>query len=229
MLLSPHRSLVDLALAAGLAIVAVLLSRLWPGNPFAPYMGELPPLLVLPLTAIAASLAINLLARHGQIGRRQRLRPGLILAVGAGFAVPTIAVDIAAPWPQDINVALPQGVFFYGAIAFFAECLFHVIPLGLLFGLFQRLAPRASPHLAFWSAAALATIIEPAVQIAFDPHAPLGRTAYMGLQLTAFGLAQIALMRLYGLWGALGARLGYYLLWHIVWGTARLPLLFAPS
>ncbi|MDQ2088413.1 hypothetical protein [Marimonas arenosa] len=213
-----------------LALACTALSGLFPGMPFAAYYGPLPALAGTAFAALLAGFGLASLHRDDWIAARPtRGRARLLIpAVGLAFALPTVTVDIIAPWPPTINVTLPQGLLFYISIALTAEAVFHVVPLALLLGLASRLRPRLR---LFWPAAAIAACAEPAFQIALgrDPATPLWRDLFLGLNLAGFALAQFALLRRYGLLGAYGARLGYYALWHITWGSARLPLLFAPE
>jgi hypothetical protein len=50
--------------------------------------------------------------------------------------------------------------------------------------------------------------------------------AFVAPHVFLFGLVQLCLLRRYGYLPMLWFRLGYYLLWHLLWGAARLELLF---
>jgi hypothetical protein len=215
-------------IALGVALAATLASLAWPDNPFRLYFGPLPRLVALALAAIMGGVALATLHRRGWIGRTARPLATVLplsASLGAVLALPTLTVDLLAPWPETVNVAPPLGLAFYAAIAVVAETVFHLVPLALLLALAHRHAPR--PAL-YWSAAALTALVEPVFQVlaGADPAAPAWRAPWMAVHLWVFALVQLALLRRFGLWGALGARLGYYLVWHILWGMARLPLLY---
>lgn len=56
-----------------------------------------------------------------------------------------VAADFAIRFPAGMNVAFPQSLAFYPAMAFVAEVAFHVVPLGIV-GLVWRQRPADRSH-----------------------------------------------------------------------------------
>jgi hypothetical protein len=55
---------------------------------------------------------------------------------------------------------------------------------------------------------------------------PTWANAYVGIHLLAFNVVALEVFRRSGFVALYAFRVGYYLVWHIVWGYFRLPLLF---
>ena len=133
------------------------------------------------------------------------------------FALVAIATDLAHPFPADINARFPQSLLFYPAIAVIAETAFHLVPLALVFGLTRRAAP----------AILAAALVEPAFQLSAGWSGPAHWSDIVtGLNILCISLLQLTLFRRHGFAAMIGFRLTYYLCWHILWGEARLALLF---
>jgi hypothetical protein len=210
-------------LATALLAALLALFTLWAGvDPFARILGKLPPVAVILGLTVLGTLALWRLHSVGWTGVRafppRRVLLGLS-ALGIAFALPTVLFDILSPWSRDINAPFLEALAFYPAIAFVAETAFHLVPLALL----SLLIPGR-----LWIAALLSAAIEPGFQILadFGGDATLARSAYMAVHLTAFNLVQIALLRRHGFLASFAFRISYYLIWHILWGVARLALLF---
>lgn len=210
--LGPYATMAALALAVALAAPAL------PQAPFHLYFGPLAPLLAMALVAGAGVLAMRQLISAGWAAPGLPAPPDLLRLFGLGlaFALPTVLLDIALPFPSGINAPLPDALAFYPAIGFVAETVFHLAPLAVISLLFPR---------AFVPAALAVALVEPVFQVVFGGGIDT-RNLVMAVILIAFGLAQVFALRRHGFFGAIGLRLGYYLVWHILWGTARLPLLF---
>lgn len=224
------KALAPFAAIALFAATVALAAPLIPRAPFAPYSAGLPPVLAVLLAATLGAAALWQLQRLGWAATtRPPARKLLALTtMGAAFALPTVALDLARPFPADINAPLPEALLFYPAIGLVAEAIFHLAPLALIASLASR-ASRALPAaltVAFPVAALAVALIEPAFQVLAGAPDP-ARNAAMTAILTAFGLTQIHTLRRHGFLAAYTLRMGYYLVWHILWGTARLPLLFA--
>lgn len=190
--------------------------------------GDLPvlgPLPVLPTTlaaSIAGLAASVVLCRRGvplaiRSGITRRGVLGL-LALGALLALPPIAIDLTLRFPKDLNFPLPGALFFYPAIALVAETVFHLIPLALL----ALFLPRDLP--AHWLIIPV-ILIEPLFQMAFLSEAPLRSLLVLG-NVALISAAQLWLYLRHGFAAMIGLRLCFYLFWHILWGAARLELLF---
>jgi hypothetical protein len=107
------------------------------------------------------------------------------------------------------------------------EVLFHLVPLTLLVLLLRAVLGVYEHPAGVWGSLAVVSLIEPVYQIrliAGDGGYPSWLLVYLGIHLTAFNLMQLGLFRRYDFLSMYGARLVYYLIWHIVWGHLRLQL-----
>ncbi|MGD8486415.1 MAG: hypothetical protein PVH07_07240 [Chloroflexota bacterium] len=190
------------------------------------FLGPLSPTLVVTAAGAAGLVALDRLRARGYWRRAAFARTcrGLAVATAATlpFAAVAIAADAAIGYPRDTNVTGPQAWLFYPSVALVAETVFHLLPLAALAWLSRtHLSGRAiTPRAAGLIAATAA--VEPAAQVALGTALPLFTAGHV----YAFGVVQLVLLRRYGYVPMLWFRLCYYLLWHLLWGTARLELLF---
>ena len=187
-----------------------------------PVIGVLPLLSMTALSGLAAFPLVAFLYRRG-IGGLHALPVtlrGLALLVGAGavLAVPPIAIDLLTRFPRDINVAWPEAVFFYTAIALVAEVQFHLVPLAIL----TALAPRRVP--AVWLLLPV-MFVEPVAQVVLGAG-PVFQMTLVFMNVSLDSAVQIWLFRRYGFAAMFGLRIAFYLFWHVIWGDIRLSLLF---
>ena len=205
--------------AAGLAVYFVpSLAR----EPFARILGSLPALIALAICLPAGLLALVALHRNGWPvphvqGTAARPRIATLFLLGALWSLPMVLLDIARPFPAEINVPPPPALLFYPVIALLAEVVFHLCPLALLVTIF-----RSSDRSAL--ALLLTAAVEPAYQSFLVAGAP-ETVLLMALLIYGFSLLQLEMFRRRGVLALIAMRLGYYLIWHILWGTVRLDLL----
>ncbi len=210
---------IHLAAAGGAGALALILSVA--GDPaFARVLGPLPGWAAVLILALAGALALPTLERTLMAGSAGLGQTARLTALGAAFALPMVALDTIRPFPADINVPLPAALAFYPAIAFVAETAFHILPLALL----TRLLPGSR---GVWPAILMVAAIEPGYQVALGDGDP--RDIAMAAWLYLFALFQLSAFRRHGIAALFATRLGYYLVWHILWGAARLPVLFGPA
>ncbi len=215
----------------GLACMGALIAA-WglvdQGSPaFVRYFGAADPRAVVLVSSLAGLVAIASLNRHGWIGAGASLHQ--VVAIGAlavGFALPTVLVDIVQPFPETINVPAPRSLVFYPAIAVVVEVLFHLVPLAIVLAAWHLFQPAVNGS-RFWIAALPVSALEPAFQLLAGLDSGIGwRDLYLVGHLFTFSLLQLGILRRHGFLPMLGFRLVYYLVWHILWGQARLVLLF---
>lgn len=221
-----YRPLLAVSVAATTAAGLLELSG---SQAFRPYFGTFSPALA---TAVAAGLGsaalVYLRPRGWAVVGTVRAR-GLLIAISlaTAFAIPVIAVDLIGGFPRDINVRAPQSLLFYPAIALVAECVFHAVPVALLWALFHPLSRRLDRPLVLWSGIALAALIEPTLQAVWtSADSPWWTTAYVSAHVLMINLALLYFFRRFGFLAAYGFRTLYYVVWHMAWGAVRLPLLF---
>jgi len=196
---------------------------------FTRYFGAIHPAVAIAAITVAGIVSLAILRARARIVVFERpVTRGMAKAVlvGLSFALPTVVVDCIAPFPATINVPMPAALWFYPLIGAVAEVVFHIVPLAIIAVVVPRTGALRS-GVARWCAVAIVAAVEPAFQIVAargDVHAWV--LVYMGVQLFALGVAQLHLLWTRGVAAMVGARLGYYLVWHLVWGTLRLALLF---
>ncbi len=190
------------------------------------YLGSLPPAATMAAISAAGLGALVFLERRGFWRRAcdARTARGLAVATVATlpFAAVAIAVDATAGFPQETNVAWPAAWLFYPVIAVAAETVFHLLPLaGVTWLTGIRLRGRTIDGRAMALIVPTAAV-EPTAQALLGSALP----AFVMPHVFVFGLVQLALLRRYGYVPMLWFRVCYDLLWHVLWGGARLQLLF---
>lgn len=186
---------------------------------FGAFAAGAPPLLMLAVATVLGAVAIGSLRRNGFFAQAEQRGTGLAAAarLASVLALPPILADLASPFPEAANVPWPDAWLFYPAIAVVAVAVLQLAPLALA----QAFTGRA------WLAIATAALTEPALQAVYSLGQPGWQIAFVAGQVFLAGLAGLILFRRHGIGALIWFRLVYYLLWHILWGAARLPLLFA--
>jgi len=222
-----------LVLAAAAMGGAALLS-ISHGAYFEPYFGGMAPVLATAMIVGLGIFSFRLVHFHGLFevypsGAPFRRAPRF-LAITTLFFPPVILADFWIGFPQDINVLLPWSLLFYPTMGLVAEMSFHVLPLALLLVPLKLFEVRDAEKLV-WPAILLVSAIEPGFQI----RSALASQSYslidifVALHIFFFSLVQLYAFRRHGFVLMLAIRLYYYLGWHIVWGSLRLPLLFCAT
>ncbi len=137
------------------------------------------------------------------------------------LAAAAIGADLVLRYAEDTNVAMPDALRFYPAIAVFVEVVLHAVPIAVLVAIF---GPPTGFDVTFWRIAIPVALIEAVLQAVYA--ASLGTAAFSAVHLTVFGVVQVWMFWRFGFLWMLAFRLAYYALWHIAWGVARLDLLF---
>lgn len=200
--------------AAGLEVFGTLDTQ--------PVIGDLS---LLPITVIAALVGLPIsrfLEKRGvspdRPVRTTAKAMANILVLGGILALPPVAIDLVIGFPRDMNMPLPDGLFFYPGIALFAEVVFHLVPLAILALPFSK---SQSPRWLIWPV----VFVEPVFQLFFVSGPALMSVLVVG-NVALVSAVQLWLLRSYGFLAMIGLRLAFYFFWHILWGTARLDLLF---
>jgi hypothetical protein len=142
------------------------------------------------------------------------------------WAVPLLAAaaigsDLLLRYAEDTNVAMPDALRFYPAIAVFVEIAFHAVPIAVLIAF---LGMPTGFDATFWRIAIPVALIESVVQAVYATS--IGTSVFSAVHLMVFGVVQVWIFWRFGFVWMLGFRLAYYFVWHVVWGVARLELLF---
>jgi hypothetical protein len=198
---------------------------------FARYFGDLPVPLALLIAAAAGAASLGFLrARAGLVlVGRDRIGRGLLegALLATLLAVPTILVDVVAPFPAGINVASPAALYFYPIIGAVAEVAFHLVPLALLVLVGQLATGTRATERRLWWCFVLVALTEPIFQVAFGwDQSPPWVSVYVAGHLYLFGVLELRSYLRHGFVAMYAFRLVYYLHWHIVWGALRHDLLF---
>ncbi len=193
---------------------------------FQRFIGSVPPTITVAAAGAAGLGALVLLENRGfrNSSSTSRTSNGIGLAVAATipFAVVAIGVDATMQFPRDTNVALPEAWLLYPAIAVVAETAFHLLPLASLVWLTRSHFTDLRLDRRTWALVLTAAAVEPVAQAALG-------SAHLGFVIPhvyAIGVAELLLLRRYGYVPMLSFRICYYLIWHVLWGHARLMLLF---
>ncbi len=137
------------------------------------------------------------------------------------LAAAAIGVDLVLRYAEDTNVAMPDALRFYPAIAVFVEVVLHAVPIAVLVAIFGK---PTGFDATFWRIAIPVALIEAALQAVYATS--LGTSVFSAVHLMVFGVAQVWVFWRFGFVWMLTFRLAYYALWHLAWGVARLELLF---
>ena len=216
-----------LAVASLAAVAASIVLVLLGSNAYELVLGIARP--IGPLVAVVGFGFVGwlILSRRswipGQTDGAVGYRPAVL--IGLTLPVPVIVVDWLGGFGRGINAPAPDSLLFYPSIAVVAEFVFHVAPLAIaaMLAFFFRRAGRALEIFGLGAAVA----IEPILQVAWgDAVSPAWANAYVGVQVLAFNVVGVYLLRRFGILRVLVYRLSYYLVWHVLWGYVRLGLLF---
>lgn len=192
---------------------------------FERFLGRIDPLLVMIGTAVVGVAAMGYLqAASGFAVRgpgRWRDAVSIIAWAVPLFAAVAICADLVWRYPEDTNVALPDALRFYPAIAVFIELALHVVPIALFVWI---LGMPTDLDATFWRVAVPVASIEAVLQALYATS--ISTSVFSAVHLAVFGVVQVWMFWRFGFVWMLGFRLIYYLLWHVAWGVARLRLLF---
>jgi hypothetical protein len=226
--MTPRLEWAGISLFLVLSVAAVVLTA-WQAevdrSVFERFFGALNPTGVMILAASVGAIAMASLQGNSDFAM---LGPGesrdavsIIAWAVPVLAAAAIGADLLLRFPEDTNVAVPDALRFYPAIAVFVECALHVVPIA---GLVALLGAPTGLDVTFWRIAIPVALIEAVLQAAFATS--IGTSIFSAVQLTVFGVVQVWMFWRFGFAWMLGFRLAYYALWHVAWGAARLELLF---
>lgn len=196
---------------------------------FKPFFGTIHPLIALSVVILIATLLIYVLTTQAgfsvMTGRLQGLLWSLILALI--FSILIVTVDSIARFPENLNIPFPQSIFFYPAIGYVVEAVFHLLPLTVLFIIARTIFHQTDTQHIIWGCILIVAMIEPVYQtIGFIGLYPAWVVIYVAGHIFAINLAQLIVFRQYDFMAMITLRMGYYLIWHIIWGHFRLDVLF---
>jgi len=209
-----------LAIAAlGLAATAYFADNLV----FSRLIGAMNPFKVMiPIVLSGFVLSAFLLSRYGFAIYGKETLKGVLISAGLASILGAVAIliDYRIVYPKTMNVLFPESLAYYPSIAFFAEIVFHLLPLTLL-----AIILRGKM---LWIAILIAALADPIFQIfaAVAASYPWWAVIVTGLHVFVINFLMLVVFRRYDFVSMLSFRLFYYIIWHIVWGNIRLRVLF---
>ncbi len=211
------------------ALIMAFLSMIIEHDVFSRFLKGFSPLVVILLFGIVGYIILNYAGN--KLGA-DFLKPvngkGLLLAASFAtfFGLIIIILDTTSPLPADINISFPESIFFYPAIGFLAEIVFHLLPIALLCfisGILER-----------WFGLNLSTLIILGFSVVFEPmyqvtllEGSVGLITVIGINILLLNVVQLWLFKNFGFFTMYLLRLFYYLIWHILWGAIRLDILYS--
>jgi len=150
------------------------------------------------------------------------------IAIGAALGALGVLLDLVGGGTKiflaesglaRFNMPLPASLVFYPGGAIFVEVAYRLLPIPLLLWLVSNVALRGRwREQTFWVLAVLTSAIEPLSQeTSALPHGVLLFAGLFGLGY-AFNFAQAVFFRRSGFLASIVVRLGYYAVWHILYG-----------
>jgi hypothetical protein len=177
-----------------------------------------------------------------RVSNRQRY--WLPLLAGGGIGVLASVIDLFTNGTQfladqmgvaSFNTAFPASLFVYTSGTVLIEAVFRLFLFPVLLGLIAYVLLRKRwPEQVFWTLALLLSVLEPLAQLSGQmsakPIEDFGTffvMLFLPMVLTNYpmGVAQAWLFRRYGFLASFTMRIGYYITWHIVYGSLIYPLL----
>lgn len=224
------RNIALAAVSAGL-IGATAILHLFADMPFARYFGSVDPMLAITLVVILGWVSLRYLDTRGWFALvpSGAAFPAALacFAIATAFAVPVILVDIGLGFPKNINVLPPAGLLFYPLMGLVVQVMLHALPLAVLLAILAPRGAEYSEKRLVWTVIAVVALLEPAVQVSLGSAKQLPLLSlYTALHVYAFNLTELYVYRRFGFVHMYLLRLTYYLHWHVLWGMARLHLLF---
>ena len=219
-------------LAVSLCIfVFTIILTVFPTERFSLFFGDIPALLVIPMIILLGFGCMKLILSRGwfSIYERENLRqlPRFSI-VAVLFLLGAILIDVIFPYPEDVNLLLPKSALFYPIMGYVVEILFHMTPLIILLGVLVTMFKNADREKILFVCIMIVSLIEPVFQYMFDSTIgkPLLLEIFDGTRLFLFSVVQLYILKRYDFISMYSFRLVYYLLWHILWGSIRLLILF---
>jgi hypothetical protein len=177
-----------------------------------------------------------------RVSNRQRY--AIPLLVGAGIGTLASLLDLATHGTQFIaenmgvesfNTDYPLSLFVYTSGTVIVEALFRLFPFPVLLWLISYvLLKKRWQEQTFWALAFVLSILEPLGQLTgqmtpkvMEDFGQFFVTLFLPFLLTNYpmGVAQAYVFRRFGFLASFTLRMGYYIIWHIVYGSLIYPLI----
>lgn len=211
--------------ASVLAVVAVQVLASSGSIDFQPYFFGLTPAFTATIVCSIGVAALAFLQRRfGMCAIAARFSAsGIVVAavITVPFIVSVTLADVLLGFPSDINVGLPAALAFYPAMGLVAQLALHIVPFAIALSFLGWSLRNRSLERCVWIAMVLSASVEAAFQLigTATGSGPKMLTVFVGVQLFAFGVAELYLYRRFDFVTMYVFRLIYYGYWHILWGN----------
>lgn len=204
---------------------------IFPTASFRLFFGDIPALLAVSMIIFLGFGSIKFILSRGWFSIYKRVNFGQLprfSVVAVLFLSGAIFIDVTFPFPIDINLPFPKSALFYPIMGYVVDILFHIVPLTLLMGVLVTVFKNADREKILFACILIVSIIEPIYQYMFVPSIgkPLWLDIFDGTRLFLFSFVQLNILKRYDFISMYSFRIVYYLLWHIIWGSIRLLILF---
>jgi hypothetical protein len=181
-------------------------------------------------------------ALDSRVSNRQRYAVPLL--VGAGIGTLASMLDLATHGTQflaenmgveSFNTDYPLSLFVYTSGTVIVEALFRLFPFPVLLWLISYvILKKRWQEQTFWVLAFVLSILEPLGQLTgqmtpkvMEDFGRFFMTLFLPFLLTNYpmGVAQAYVFRRFGFLASFTLRMGYYIIWHILYGSLIYPLI----
>jgi hypothetical protein len=177
-----------------------------------------------------------------RVSNRQRFL--IPLMIGCGIGTFAVLIDFMTNGTQFIaqnmgessfNTDFPASLFIYTSGTVLIEAIFRlfIFPV-LLWAISYVILKRRWQEQVFWVLAILLSLLEPLFQLlgqitpeTIENFGQFFLMLFLPMFLTNYpmGIAQAYLFRRYGFVASFTLRIGFYIVWHILYGSLILPLI----
>lgn len=147
------------------------------------------------------------------------------ILIGLSLGTLAVRVDSQTHWADwvaqqlkiaTIHIPFPASLPIYLGGAIIVEIVYQIFPIALLYFLISKVIMKKDSPVVFWVLAVLTSLLEPAGSISLYKHSLVA--AVLVVSHDAVNLSQAWFHKTAGFISALLVRVGYYLIWHILWG-----------
>ncbi len=186
--------------------------------------------IMIPIVFMGFMLSSVLLSNNWFAILRKGTLKGVLISAGLASILGAVAIfiDYQIVYPKTLNVLFPESLAYYPSIAFFAEIVFHLLPLTLFSIILTSIFQKVDSLMIIWIAILIASLSDPVFQVlsAVADNYPLWAVLVTGLHVLVINFLMLVVFKRYDFVSMLSFRLFYYIIWHIVWGNIRLRVLF---
>lgn len=199
---------------------------------FQRFLGKANPLTVFLFTTVLGTVLWFILLSQQWFAVHEKTNLKVLLystSLAALLGIIMILVDSKIIFSADMNILFPESLLFYPAMAFLVEILFHVLPLTVLLFIMGSFLKDVKFEVVFWICVLIVASLEPTYQMmdmVTSNRFQVSAIAFVGIHIFLINFFELLIFKKQGFISMYTFRLVYYLFWHIVWGNARLELLF---